>query len=159
MNLMVRALKAFSHKALRCFTPGKTWHQWAVRRKTGDARHVPLPDSGRKRLSKDPLLAKPETRWSFFRHQGIYCVLSRHETIQGHKPGLRNRKPTPEICATACSFAPEYRGNDDFNGGKILGRVAPGNCSPRAPTDPDVQISRIRLFGARFRYVTVEERM
>ena len=26
-----------------------------------------------------------------------------------------------------------------------LGRVAPGDCSPGAPTDPDVQISRIRF--------------
>jgi hypothetical protein len=39
------------------------------------------------------------------------------------------------------------------------GRVASGNCSPEAPTDPDVRDYRIRLFGARFRYVTVEERM
>ena len=27
----------------------------------------------------------------------------------------------------------------------FAGRVAPGNCSPGAPTDPDVQISCIRL--------------
>jgi len=26
-----------------------------------------------------------------------------------------------------------------------VGRVAPGDCSPGAPTDPDVQISRIRF--------------
>ena len=26
------------------------------------------------------------------------------------------------------------------------GRVASGDCSPEAPTDPDVRISRIRLF-------------
>jgi hypothetical protein len=32
------------------------------------------------------------------------------------------------------------------------GRVAPGRCLPRAPTDPDVQISRIRLFETRFCY-------
>ena len=32
------------------------------------------------------------------------------------------------------------------------GRVAPGDCSPGAPTDPDVQISRIRLFETRLRY-------
>ena len=41
----------------------------------------------------------------------------------------------------------------------VVGRVAPGNCSPEAPTDPDVQISRIRLFGPRLRYVMVEKRM
>src|SRR5579864_6309414 len=34
------------------------------------------------------------------------------------------------------------------------GRVAPGNHSPEAPTDPDVRISRIRLFGSRLHYVT-----
>jgi hypothetical protein len=32
------------------------------------------------------------------------------------------------------------------------GRVAPGRCLPGAPTDPDVQISRIRLFETRLRY-------
>ena len=32
-------------------------------------------------------------------------------------------------------------------------RVAPGDCSPGAPTDPDVRISRIRLLETRFRYV------
>jgi len=32
------------------------------------------------------------------------------------------------------------------------GRVAPGRCLPGAPTDPDVQNSRIRLFETRFRY-------
>jgi len=30
--------------------------------------------------------------------------------------------------------------------GRRGGRVALGDCSPRAPTDPDLQISRIRLF-------------
>jgi hypothetical protein len=29
------------------------------------------------------------------------------------------------------------------------GRVGRGGCPPRPPTDPDVQISRIRLFGIR----------
>ncbi|WP_437518163.1 hypothetical protein [Sorangium sp. So ce1099] len=32
------------------------------------------------------------------------------------------------------------------------GRVAPGRHLPGAPTDPDVQISRIRLFETRLRY-------
>ena len=32
------------------------------------------------------------------------------------------------------------------------GRVAPGRRRPGAPTAPDVQISRIRLFGAQLRY-------
>jgi hypothetical protein len=31
------------------------------------------------------------------------------------------------------------------------GRVAPNDCSSGAPTDPDVQISRIRLFDLRLR--------
>ncbi len=31
-------------------------------------------------------------------------------------------------------------------------RVAAGGCPPAAPTDPDVQNSRIRLFGTRIRY-------
>ena len=31
-------------------------------------------------------------------------------------------------------------------------RVAPGDCSPGALTDPDVRISRIRLFGTQIRY-------
>ena len=30
--------------------------------------------------------------------------------------------------------------------------MAPGDCSPGAPTDPDVQNSRIRLFGTWVRY-------
>jgi hypothetical protein len=30
-----------------------------------------------------------------------------------------------------------------------------GGLLPEAPTDPDMQVSRIRLFGRRFRYVTV----
>jgi hypothetical protein len=29
--------------------------------------------------------------------------------------------------------------------------VAPGDCSPRAPTDPDVRISRIRFVRSRVR--------
>ena len=40
-----------------------------------------------------------------------------------------------------------------------IGRVAPRDCSPEAPTDPDMRISRIRLFGPRLCYVTVEGRM
>ena len=32
------------------------------------------------------------------------------------------------------------------------GRVAPGSCLPRAPTDPDVRSYRIRLFRAWVRY-------
>jgi hypothetical protein len=36
-----------------------------------------------------------------------------------------------------------------------VGWVASGDCSPEAPAEPDMQISRIRLFGPRFRYVTV----
>jgi hypothetical protein len=32
------------------------------------------------------------------------------------------------------------------------GRVAPERCRPEAPTDPDVQVSRIRLFETRLRY-------
>jgi hypothetical protein len=35
---------------------------------------------------------------------------------------------------------------------QLSGRVAPGRCLPGAPTDPDVQISRIRLFETRLRY-------
>ena len=39
----------------------------------------------------------------------------------------------------------------------IRGRVASGDYSPKAPADPDERDYRIRLFGARFRYVTGEE--
>jgi hypothetical protein len=35
------------------------------------------------------------------------------------------------------------------------GRVAPGNYSPGAPTEPDMQISSIRLFELRIRYATI----
>ena len=38
--------------------------------------------------------------------------------------------------------------------GRSVRRVAPGDCSPGAPTDPDVRNSRIRLIRARSRYVT-----
>jgi hypothetical protein len=41
----------------------------------------------------------------------------------------------------------------------LFGRVASGDCSPEAPTDPDMQIFRIRLFGSRLRYVMAEGRM
>jgi len=40
-----------------------------------------------------------------------------------------------------------------------LGRVASGACAPEAPADPDMQISRIRLFGPRFRYATMAGRI
>jgi hypothetical protein len=33
--------------------------------------------------------------------------------------------------------------------------VAPEDCSPGAPTDPDLQISRIRLFDLRIRCTRV----
>ncbi|WP_437308141.1 hypothetical protein [Sorangium sp. So ce388] len=36
--------------------------------------------------------------------------------------------------------------------GAMSGRVAPGRRLPGAPTDPDVQVSRIRLFETRLRY-------
>jgi hypothetical protein len=35
---------------------------------------------------------------------------------------------------------------------------SPRELLPEAPTDPDVRISRIRLFGSRLRYVTGEVR-
>ncbi len=35
---------------------------------------------------------------------------------------------------------------------RSFARVAAGGCPPAAPTDPDVQNSRIRLFGTRIRY-------
>jgi hypothetical protein len=40
-----------------------------------------------------------------------------------------------------------------------VGRVASGACAPEAPADPDMQISRIRLFGPRFRYATMAGRI
>jgi hypothetical protein len=45
----------------------------------------------------------------------------------------------------------EAMSDGDRHQGVIHGRVAPGDCSPRAPTDPDLQISRIRLFDLRIR--------
>jgi hypothetical protein len=39
------------------------------------------------------------------------------------------------------------------------GRVVSGDCSPETPTEPDMQIFRIRLFGPRFRYATFAGRM
>ena len=41
---------------------------------------------------------------------------------------------------------------ESLKGDAARGRVAPGRCLPGAPTDPDVQISRIRLFETRLRY-------
>ena len=35
------------------------------------------------------------------------------------------------------------------------GRVAPGNYSPGAPTEPDMQVSSIRLFESRIRCATI----
>jgi hypothetical protein len=43
--------------------------------------------------------------------------------------------------------------------GQIDGRVASEDYSSEAPTEPDVQVFRIRLFGSRFRYATIAERM
>jgi hypothetical protein len=40
-----------------------------------------------------------------------------------------------------------------------IGRVVSGDCSPETPTEPDMQIFRIRLFGPRFRYATFAGRM
>ena len=40
-----------------------------------------------------------------------------------------------------------------------MGVGSPRGLRPEAPTDPDVRISRIRLFGPRLRYVTGEVRM
>jgi hypothetical protein len=37
-------------------------------------------------------------------------------------------------------------------------RVDPGGYPPRSPTDPDVQISRIRLLVMRVRYARQAER-
>ncbi len=42
---------------------------------------------------------------------------------------------------------------EDVDIGQLsFARVAAGGCPPAAPTDPDVQNSRIRLFGTRIRY-------
>ena len=54
---------------------------------------------------------------------------------------------TDEFLERAIEAAPRRR-LDEF----VRGRVAPGRRLPGAPTDPDVQISRIRLFGAQLRY-------
>jgi hypothetical protein len=43
--------------------------------------------------------------------------------------------------------------------GRFDGRVAPEDYSSEAPTDPDMRIFRIRLFGQRFRYATLAGRM
>jgi hypothetical protein len=45
-------------------------------------------------------------------------------------------------------------GNPGFLARQPRGRVASGDCSPEAPTDPDVQVYRIRLFGPRLHGVT-----
>jgi hypothetical protein len=42
---------------------------------------------------------------------------------------------------------------------KFYRRVAPEARASEAPTDPDMRISRIRLFGPRLRYATVAGRM
>ncbi len=34
--------------------------------------------------------------------------------------------------------------------------MAPGDCSPGAPTDPNVRNSRIRLFGSWVRHTTAD---
>jgi len=39
--------------------------------------------------------------------------------------------------------------------GPESGRVAPGDCSPGAPTDPDVRNYRIRLFEKRIHYASL----
>jgi hypothetical protein len=101
MNFMVGALKAFSHKALRCFYPWENLARMGGEKKAADGGHVPLPGFRPQALDQGTLCYQsPKTRWSFLRHQGIYCVLSKHKTIQGHeRRGLENRKPTPDDLA------------------------------------------------------------
>lgn len=76
--------------------------------------------------------------------------------------------PLPQYFSHGCCLYPQNgplsadsssRLNARLGGWLLSGRVAPGNCSPEAPTEPDVQIARIRLFGPRLRYVTVAGRM
>jgi hypothetical protein len=56
------------------------------------------------------------------------------------------------MMASASTFLADGSGrNFTFDG-----RVALGDCSPRAPTDPDMQISRIRLFDLRIRCARID---
>ena len=101
----------------------------------------------------------------------ISILLRRNLDVFGENDPARRRAVIDEIFAEDCVFYDPnngiYRGRDEIDriAGAIKGtrqmdgRVAPGNCSPEAPTDPDVRDYRIRLFGPRFRYVTVEERI
>jgi hypothetical protein len=67
------------------------------------------------------------------------------------RASFRTDSGRPASSSMAGEYA-KYRAN-------FYGRVAPGNCFPEAPTDPDVRDYRIRHFGPRLRYVTVEGRM
>jgi|SRR6516225_10433168 len=84
-----------------------------------------------------------------------------HPVLRGsgtRSPGNPATAPLPDLTlsnrpAGSHSFLP-------IQGARhIRGRVAPEDYSSEAPTDPDVQIFRIRLFGSRFRYATIAGRM
>jgi hypothetical protein len=64
---------------------------------------------------------------------------------------------TVTVCPTAASSCKKMLAGAKWGRSSIRGRVASGDCSPEAPTDPDMRIFRIRLFGSRLRYVTGEE--
>jgi hypothetical protein len=66
-------LKALWHTALGSFPRPKTWHELPMRMEQRLVRASSLPDVGHRRFSTRDLLQKSKPRWSFLRHQGIYC--------------------------------------------------------------------------------------
>jgi hypothetical protein len=64
-----------------------------------------------------------------------------------------------DMRASTWKVAPRSRSATcPIRNGSLTGRVAPEDCSSEAPTEPDMQISRIRPFGSRFCYATVAGR-
>jgi hypothetical protein len=70
-----------------------------------------------------------------YRYQPVACLLLSGR-IQAKNDGTPNMTDVNRLGKEA-----------NFNQYLIqrIGRVAQGDCSPRAPTDPDLRISRIRL--------------
>ena len=79
-------------------------------------------------------------------------ILTEDEDVVEHLSPERSDEAFSEGIHVRCA----YRRAHDAH--LLFARVAAGGCPPAAPTDPDVQNSRIRLFGTRIRYAGKEGR-
>jgi len=85
----------------------------------------------------------------------------RHSLSTLRSPGLpsvNHARLASRLMANLCRVGPCPRGcQRKVSENVYICRVAPRDCSPGAPTDPDVRISRIRFLKPRFRYARSTE--